>query len=375
VDSLCFIYLFIKVQEVISLILISAFKTCGLSKLTATSIIVPVLGRHRRNAMNVVVTGAAGYIGSVVAERLLAEGHRVIALDNLAQGHPGALDSKVNLIQGDLCDTSALDDIFLRHEIDAVMHLAALSIVPHSVSNPQEYFQTNVVGGLNLLDSMLKHDVTRLVFSSSASVYGIPVSVPVTENTPQVPIHPYGECKVIFERILKWYGAAYGLNSISLRYFNAAGATSLHGEHHQPETHLIPNVLKVPLGKADHVTIFGNDYETEDGTCVRDYIHVVDIADAHLKALSKIAGAGTRAYNLGSGTGYSNLQVVRMVEQVSGVSVPVVFEPRRAGDPPVLVASAGLAEKELGWVPQYGLEDIVKSAWQWQSKFPDGYSS
>ena len=323
--------------------------------------------------MDVLVTGAAGYIGSVVTERLLAEGHRVIALDNLGQGHRKALGAEIHFVQADLCDPSALDDIFSSHEIDAVMQLAALSIVPHSVRNLQEYFQTNVVGGLNLLNSMLKHSVTRLVFSSSASVYGIPASIPVTENTPQVPIHPYGECKVMFERILKWYGEAYGLDSISLRYFNAAGATSLHGEHHQPETHLIPNVLKVPLGKVDHVTIFGNDYETEDGTCIRDYIHVVDIADAHLKALSQIEGAGTRAYNLGSGTGYSNLQVVRMVEKVSGISVPVVFEPRRAGDPPVLVASAGLAEKELSWVPQYGLEDIVKSAWEWQNRFPDGY--
>ncbi|HEY40904.1 MAG TPA: UDP-glucose 4-epimerase GalE [Dehalococcoidia bacterium] len=324
--------------------------------------------------MDVLVTGAAGYVGSVVSEQLLAGGHRVIALDNLGQGHRAALGPEVDFIQVDLCDAPRLDDIFSGRNIDAVMHLAALSIVPHSVSNPEEYFQTNVIGGLNLLNSMLKNNVTRLVFSSSASVYGIPESIPVTEDSPQIPIHPYGECKVMFERILKWYGEAYGLNSISLRYFNAAGATSLHGEHHQPETHLIPNVLKVPLGKVDHVTIFANDYETEDGTCVRDYVHVIDIADAHLKALNAIAGAGTKAYNLGSGTGYSNLQVVRMVEQVSGVSVPVVFESRRAGDPPVLVASSDLAGKELGWVPQYGLEEIVQSAWQWQSKFLDGYS-
>jgi UDP-glucose 4-epimerase len=326
--------------------------------------------------MNVLVTGAAGYIGSIVTERLLAEGHRVIALDNLGQGHRAALGSDVHFIQVDLCDTQALDVAFSRHgEIDAVMHLAALSIVPHSVSNPQEYFQTNVVGGLNLLGGMLKHNVNRLVFSSSASVYGVPARIPVTENMSQFPIHPYGECKVMFERILKWYGEAYGFNSISLRYFNAAGATALHGEHHQPETHLVPNVLKVPLGEIDRVTIFGNDYETEDGTCVRDYIHAVDIADAHLKALNHIDGAGTRAYNLGSGTGYSNLQVVRMVEKVSGVDVPIIFEARRAGDPPVLVASYELIEKELGWTPRMsGLEEIVQSAWQWQSRFPDGYS-
>jgi UDP-glucose 4-epimerase len=325
--------------------------------------------------MNVLVTGAAGYIGSVVTERLLAEGHRVIALDNLGQGHQAALEAGARFVCADLRNSSEIDSVFSAHEVDAVMHLAALSIVPHSVSNPQEYFQTNVVGGLNLLNGMLKHNVSRLVFSSSAGIYGIPDSIPITEDTPQVPVHPYGESKVMFEKILKWYGAAYGLNSISLRYFNAAGATSLHGEHHQPETHLIPNVLKVPLGKSDHVTIFGNDYETADGTCVRDYIHVVDIADAHLKALSHVEGAGTRAYNLGSGTGYSNLQVVKMAEEVSGVSIPTIFEARRAGDPPVLVASAGLIEKELGWTPRMSsLEQIVKSAWQWQNRFPDGYS-
>jgi UDP-glucose 4-epimerase len=326
--------------------------------------------------MNVLVTGAAGYIGSIVAERLISEGHRVIALDNLGQGHQEALASGAQFVQANLRDTVALDDVFSQYNIDAVMHLAALSIIPHSVKDPQEYFQTNVVGGLNLLKSMLKHNVNGLIFSSSAGIYGRPEKVPVTEDTPQVPIHPYGECKVMFEKILKWYGEAYGLDSISLRYFNAAGATKLHGEHHQPETHLIPNVLKVPLGKVDHVTIFGNDYETEDGTCIRDYVHVIDIADAHLQALANIDGAGTRAYNLGSGTGYSNLQVVKMVEEVTGISIPIIFESRRAGDPPVLVASAGLAEKELGWLPRLsGLGDIVKSAWQWQSRFPDGYPS
>ncbi len=325
--------------------------------------------------MNVLVTGAAGYVGSVVTERLISEGHRVIALDNLGQGHREALTSGAQFGQADLRDPVALDDVFSQHNIDAVMHLAALSIIPRSVKDPQEYFQTNVVGGLNLLKSMLKHNVNGLVFSSSAGIYGRPEKVPVTEDTPQTPIHPYGECKVMFERILKWYGEAYGLDSISLRYFNAAGATKLHGEHHQPETHLIPNVLKVPLGKVDQVTIFGNDYETEDGTCIRDYVHVIDIADAHLQALVNIDGAGTRAYNLGSGTGYSNLQVVKMVEEVTGVSIPIVFESRRAGDPPVLVASPSLARQELGWLPRLsGLRDIVKSAWQWQSRFPDGYS-
>ncbi|MBI4303598.1 MAG: UDP-glucose 4-epimerase, partial [Chloroflexi bacterium] len=201
-------------------------------------------------------------------------------------------------------------------------------------------------------------------------------SIPITEDAALTPVNTYGETKLAFERILKWYGTAYGIDSISLRYFNAAGATSLHGEHHEPETHLIPNILKVALGKAPHVSIFGTDYDTEDGTCIRDYVHVVDIADAHHKALNQVSGAGTRAYNLGSERGYSVLQVVKTAEKVTGIAIPAVFEPRRAGDPPVLVASSGLARKEMGWNPRYPeLGDIVGSAWQWQSKFPDGYSS
>jgi len=315
-------------------------------------------------------------VGSVVTERLVAAGHQVIALDNLVQGHRQALDPEVPLVEADLGDSSALDELFSRYQIEAVMHLAALSIVAHSMADPQRYFHNNVVCGLNLLNSMVKHRVTRLIFSSSAAVYGRPESIPVTEGAPLAPVNPYGASKVIFEDILKWYGVAYGVNSISLRYFNAAGATPLHGEHHEPETHLIPNVLKVPLGQAQHVSIFGSDYDTPDGTCVRDYVHVADIADAHLKALSRIDAAGTRAYNLGNQRGYSVLEVVRTAERVSGTTIPVVFEPPRAGDPPMLVASSELARKELGWSPQHSeLEEIIQSAWQWQSKFPHGYSS
>lgn len=326
--------------------------------------------------MDILVTGAAGYIGSIVTERLLEEGYHVIALDNLKQGHRQAVDSDAHFICGDLGDPAVLDDTFSTHQIAGVMHLAADSIVPESMADPQKYFHNNVVYGLNLLNAMVKHSVNKLIFSSSAAVYGTPKTVPITENASLIPVNPYGETKIIFEKMIKWYRAAYGLNSISLRYFNAAGATSIHGEHHEPETHLIPNVLKVALGKAQHVPIFGTHYGTVDGTCIRDYVHVVDIADAHMNALSRIDGAGVRAYNLGSERGYSVLEVVRTAEKVTGMNIPVVFEEPRTGDPPILVASSELIGKELGWSPRYpALEDIIKSAWQWQSKFPNGYSS
>jgi UDP-glucose 4-epimerase len=325
--------------------------------------------------MHVLVTGAAGYIGSVIAERLLTKGYDVIALDNLQKGHRQAVAPETRFVGADLGDTAALDDVFSRHSIGAVVHLAADSIVSESMTDPRKYFHNNIVCGLNLLDLMVKHNVSKFVFSSSAAVYGVPETVPITEEASLAPVNTYGETKLMFEKILKWYGNAYGLNSISLRYFNAAGATSRHGEHHEPETHLIPNVLKVVLGKAPHLSIFGKDYQTEDGTCIRDYIHVVDIADAHLKALDMIDGAGVRAYNLGSERGYSVLEVVRTVERVTGTGIQVIFEAPRAGDPPVLVASSELARQELGWSPRHsGLEDIIASAWQWQSRFPAGYT-
>lgn len=325
--------------------------------------------------MNILVTGAAGYIGSVVTERLLAAGYHVIALDNLQQGHRQAVAPEAHFIGADLGDTAILDDIFATSRIGGVMHFAADSIVSRSMADPRRYFHNNIVCSLSLLDTMVEYNVNNLVFSSSAAAYGMPESIPITENAPLEPVNPYGESKVMFEKILKWYGAAYGLNSISLRYFNAAGATSAHGEHHDPETHLIPNVLKVALGKAPQVPVFGADYETEDGTCVRDYVHVVDIADAHLKALSGLDGAGVRAYNLGSERGYSVLEVVRTVEKVTGIDIPIILEPPRAGDPPTLVASSELARQEMGWSLHHPeLEDIIESAWQWQSKFPEGYT-
>jgi UDP-glucose 4-epimerase len=326
--------------------------------------------------MRILVTGAAGYIGSVVTERLVAEGHTVVALDNLAQGHRKALSPEAVFACADLTDVEALDRVFAEHNIEAVMHLAGLSLVGQSVADPQTYFRTNVVGGLNLLNTMLGHGVGRMIFSSSAAVYGTPAVVPVSEDAPMSPVNPYGECKRSFEMALKWYGSAYGIDSVSLRYFNAAGATAEHGEHHEPETHLIPNILRTALDTARGFAIFGTDYETRDGTCIRDYVHVTDIADAHIAALGRIDGAGVRAYNLGTATGRSNLEVVRAVETVTGVSIPVEFGPRRAGDPPALVASSDLAARDLGWTPEHsGLEEIVASAWAWQRRFPDGYTA
>ena len=324
--------------------------------------------------MNVLVTGAAGYIGSVVTERLPVKGYNVIALDNLNKGHRQAVIPEARFVDTDLGDSEALDEIFSQYSVEAVVHLAADSIVPESMTDPQKYFHNNIVCGLNLLNTMVKHNVHKLVFSSSAAVYGIPETVPITEQAPLIPVNAYGETKLMFEKILTWYWNAYQLDSISLRYFNAAGATSFHGEHHEPETHLIPNIFRVVQGKIPYVSVFGSDYETEDGTCIRDYIHVIDIADAHLQALDIIDGSGARAYNLGSERGYSVLEVVRMVEKVTGTKIKLAFESPRAGDPPALVASSELASKELNWNPSCSkLENIIDSAWQWQNKFPDGY--
>ena len=326
--------------------------------------------------MNILVTGAAGYIGSVVTERLLEEGYPVIALDNLQKGYRQAVDTEAQFVNADFGDLEMLDSIFSTYQIAGVMHLAADSIVPESMTDPQKYFQNNIVSSLSLLNTMVRHNVSKLVFSSSAAVYGTPDSVPINEEAFLVPVSPYGESKAIFEKMLRWYGSAYGLDSISLRYFNAAGATSVHGEHHEPETHLIPNILEVALGKARCVPVFGKDYETADGTCIRDYVHVVDIANAHLKALEEIDGAGAKAYNLGSESGYSVLEVIQTAKRVTGVEIPIEYEPPRAGDPPVLVASSELIKKELGWSPRYpDLADIIESAWQWQRRYPDGYSS
>ncbi|MBA7502769.1 UDP-glucose 4-epimerase [subsurface metagenome] len=375
--------------------------------------------------MNILVTGGAGYVGSVVAEELLQQGYQVIILDNLQQGHKEAILPGAEFVIADICGAQHLEDVFHRFKIGAVMHMAAETVVEYSMTDPKRYFQNNVVGGLNLLDAMLKHGVYKFVFSSSAAVYGDPKSIPIEEDHPKLPVNSYGESKLMFEHILEWYGRAYGLKYVSLRYFNAAGATELLGEDHRPETHLIPNVLKAALLQppisnpqpqglgtrgSGFVSIFGTDYPTKDGSCIRDYVHVIDIAQAHILALQKLnqveessvlspksgrgcgtsdvgprtsdighrtTGLGWKAgvYNLGNGEGYSVLEVVEAARKVTHAEIPVKISPKRAGDPAVLVASSHRAKEELGWRPKFPqLEAIIESAWKWMRKHPEGYS-
>jgi UDP-glucose-4-epimerase GalE len=320
------------------------------------------------------VTGGAGYVGSVSVEALLAAGHEVISLDDLSSGHRAALPSAVAAVEGSVTDGTVVREILERQRTEAVLHCAARSLVAESMIEPALYFRDNVGGGLTLLEAMRAAGVRRLVFSSSASVYGDPATTPVTEDAPLRPISPYGETKRAFEAILAWYGRAYGLRSVSLRYFNAAGATASNGEDHEPETHLIPNMVAAALGKRDLV-LFGDDYPTPDGTPVRDYIHVADLADAHLLALDATAeGEGAQAFNLGSGRGFSVREVLGAAESVVGRPIPHRIGPRRAGDPPVLVASAERAQAILGWRARRGsLEEMVGSAWAWAQRHPGGY--
>ncbi|MDM8000433.1 MAG: UDP-glucose 4-epimerase GalE [Dehalococcoidia bacterium] len=315
--------------------------------------------------MHVLVTGGAGYVGSVVADALLKAGHAVTVLDNLQQGHREAVPKEAQFIESDYCSSKDLDSAFRQSGFDAVMHMAAETIVEYSTTDPRRYFHTNVVGGINLLDTMLRHKVNRIVFSSSAAVYGEPLTAPIEEDHPKNPINSYGLTKLMFEQILQWYGRAYGLKHISLRYFNAAGATEHLGEQHNPETHLIPNVLRAAL-TGTPVSVFGTDYPTRDGSCIRDYVHVIDIARAHVLALQRVDDLKAGGYNLGNGQGYSVLEVIQAARDVTGIDIPVRLRPRREGDPAVLVASSSRARSELGWNPRYPkLEPIIESAWQW----------
>ena len=321
--------------------------------------------------MKILVTGGAGYIGSVCVEDLLNRGHNVTVFDNLTEGHKKAIDRRADFVQGDLADKAALADLMRTAQPEAVMHFAANALVGESMQNPYKYFYNNVACGLNLLHAMVEHGVRRFVFSSTCATYGIPETVPIDELVPQKPVNPYGESKLIFEKILRWFDEIHGVTFASLRYFNAAGATEAFGEDHRIETHLIPCVLQVPLGKREHAQIFGTDYSTPDGSCIRDYIHVTDLAQAHALALEV---KKSDFFNLGIGGGVSVLEVIDARKKVTGKDIPVVKQSRRPGDPPRLIASAGKAQEVLGWRPQFDrIEDIVSSAWNWHVRHPAGY--
>ncbi len=324
--------------------------------------------------MRVLVTGGAGYIRSVVTEELVKDGHAAIVYDSLYKGHRGAVVGEAEFIEADLMDGERLRGALREHEIEAVIHMAADSLVGESVGNPAKYYRNNVVAGLALLDAMRECDVRRLVFSSTAATYGEPEKQPIEETDPTNPTNPYGETKFAFERALKWYEGAYGIRYASLRYFNAAGATEQCGEIHDPETHLIPILLQAAAGRRESVEIYGGDYPTRDGTCLRDYIHVVDLARAHILALD-ILDERSAIYNLGcGGDGYTVKEVIDVARKVTGREIPVRIGPRRPGDPAMLVASSARIKRELGWSPEFqDLRLIIESAWQWMGSHPDGY--
>jgi UDP-glucose-4-epimerase GalE len=326
--------------------------------------------------MRVLVTGGAGYIGSVTVEALVAAGHTPVVLDDCSTGHAGAVPRGVTLLRQNYTVEASTMAALRDHRIDAILHCAARSLVGESIREPARYYRQNVAGGIALLDAARAAGVNRVVFSSTAAVYGEPDATPIPEDAPLRPINPYGETKRTFEGALDWYGRAYGLRSVSLRYFNAAGASAAFGEVHDPETHLIPNILAA-VERNEELTLFGGDYPTPDGTPIRDYIHVVDLADAHIRALEATAtddAPGFVAYNLGSGTGFSVLEVVAAAEAVVGHAIPTRMGPRREGDPPILIARPDRARAELGWEPRYGtLAEMIGSAWAWRRGHPAGY--
>jgi UDP-glucose 4-epimerase len=321
--------------------------------------------------MKIFVTGGAGYIGSICVEQLLEAGHSVVVFDNLTEGHGRAVDPRAELITGDLKNYEEIEAALKRTQPDAVMHFAANALVGESMQNPSKYFRNNVSAGVNLLDAMVAAGCKRFVFSSTCATFGTPDRVPIDETLPQRPINPYGESKLMFEKVLRWYDEIHGIVFVALRYFNAAGASEKFGEDHRIETHLIPNVLKVALGQKDRVSIFGTDYETPDGTCIRDYIHILDLAQAHMLALDAPKSA---YYNLGTGGGTSVREIISACEKVTAKPIAVKEEPRRPGDPARLIAGSDKIQKELGWKPQYqDIEKIIESAWNWHVKNPGGY--
>ncbi len=328
--------------------------------------------------MSVLVCGGAGYIGSHAVEELIATGEEVVVVDNLQKGHKKAVNPKAKLYIGDLRDLSFMDRVFKENPIHAVMDFAAESLVGESVTNPLDYYDNNVYGMICLLKKMKEYQVKNIVFSSTAATYGEPENIPLMEDDKTFPTNPYGESKLAVEKLLKWCDQAYGIKYVVLRYFNAAGAhaNGRIGEDHRPETHLIPLILQVALGKRKEIMIFGDDYNTHDGTCIRDYIHVTDLAHAHILALEKLKKDGPSAiYNLGNGQGFSVKETIEAAKKVTKKDIPVKIVGRRAGDPAVLVASSDKIKKELGWEAQYkSLEEIIETAWNWHLSHPNGYA-
>ncbi len=326
--------------------------------------------------LRILVTGGAGFIGSVIAQSLVTQGHEIVVIDDLRYGHEAAVPSEAQFIQLDIVDRNSVLSVFEENQFEAVVHLAAEASVGESVIDPGRFYNVNLLGGINILEGMRKTSVQRIIFSSTAAIFGEPEQVPITEESAQKPVNPYGETKLAFEHALKWYRKTFGIRHVSFRYFNACGATDTRGEDRAKETHLIPLLLEVVQGRRSELTLFGTDYPTPDGTCVRDYVHVLDIAQAHLLGLAKIDDLNEAAFNLGSGTGNSNLEVIETTRKVTGHEIPIKKGLRRDGDPAVLVASSEKAKKILGWNPQYtNIHQMVESAWAWRDAHPKGYSA
>jgi len=324
--------------------------------------------------MNVLVTGGAGYVGSVVVEVLLREKFNVVIADSLVEGHRSAVPADITFIKTDIGDRPVMKKAFTDHKIDAVIHMAGETLVSKSMTHPQDYFIVNVSKGIELLEAMRESGVKRIIFSSTAALFGNPEFTPITEDHPTNPINAYGRSKLMFEQMLEWYNKAHKLNYVCLRYFNAAGATAEHGEHHPVETHLIPIVLQTVLKQREYVNILGTDYDTRDGTCIRDYIHVEDLAEVHVEALRRMDDIGPQKLNLGNGEGYSVREVIEAAREITGHPIPAREADRRPGDPAVLVASSERMHKLLKIRPRYpGIKQIVEAAWKWHSQHPNGY--
>lgn len=327
--------------------------------------------------MKVLVTGGAGYIGSICTAELLAAGHECVVFDSLYQGHAEAVPAGVPLFVGDLCDAGAVKKLFQEHRgFDAIMHFASYTLVGESMQKPLKYLRENLVAGANLLEQAVEHGVGRFILSSTANLFDDPAKMPIEPDERIVPGSPYGESKYFLERTLYWFERIYGLKYACLRYFNASGDTPNRGEDHTPELHIIPIILEVALGKREKLTIFGNDYPTKDGTCVRDYVHVLDLAQAHILAMQALDQRGSCTYNLGNGNGFTLLELIETAERVTGREIDYEFGPRRPGDPAILIASSEKIRRDLGWEPKYTtLEQIVASAWEWHKSHPNGYAT